>query len=86
MKNITPIAAGLILAGFAMLAMPTITAAGILYTGVALIVLSNLSLNPLMTAVAFIGGALLVDMLVADIGTTLIGLPDVALPSVTVER
>ena len=86
MKNFTPVAAGLILAGFAMLAMPTVTAAGIIYAGVAAIVLSNLSLSGPLTVLAFAVGAVLVDNLVADIGTNLVALPDITLPSVQVNR
>lgn len=89
-KNLTPIAAGFILAGLALMAMPTVTAAGLIYTGVAAIVLSNLSFSPPLTIVAFIAGAVLVDNLVADIGTNLVdmsalGLPDTDLPSISID-
>lgn len=79
-KNLTPIAAGFILAGLALMVMPTVTAAGLVYAGIAAIVLSNLSFSPPLTVLVFIIGAVLVDNLVADIGTNLINLPSVALP------
>lgn len=85
-KNLTPIAAGFILAGLALMSMPTITAAGLIYAGVAAIVLSNLSFNVPLTILMFIGGAVLVDNFVADIGSNLVGIPDIALPEVTVNR
>ena len=85
-----PLAAGLMVGGVLLQALP-VTAAGLIFAGAALLLLKSLPVNFLVSVILLVVGAWVVDATVADLGGNVLqvtadNLPNApALPGVNVE-
>ena len=84
MNNLTPIAIGMLLGGLALILLPGITPAALVFGAISFLIASNMNVNPLAGLLLVVVAAFAVDFWVADLGLLPSDL-DVPVPTVTLE-